>query len=77
MVIITTTRVWFLYYDLNYNVSLISHEWWSTISDDKDWFIKNKNKYGSWSNFMWKLVTFIIISWLIQIFIMRYYIREV
>ena len=65
MLILITTRVWFIYYDLKYNEALIIHEWWSNVSDQKDWFIKNKNKYGSWSKFMWKIISLFCILWII------------
>ena len=73
MMVLTTSRVWFLYYDLKYNEALISHEWWSTICTQKDWFIKNKNKYGSFKKFMWKPILIFIVIWMIQIILTTLY----
>ena len=62
MTTILTLRVWLLFYDLKHGKAILSHEWWSTISDEKDWFIRNKNRYGSFRKFLWKPTIIIIIS---------------
>ena len=42
--IILTLRVWLLFYDLKYAEAILKHSWWENISDETDWFIKNRNK---------------------------------
>ena len=62
MTTILTLRVWLLFYDLKHGEAILRHEWWSTISDEKDWFIRNKNTYGSFRKFLWKPTVAILAS---------------
>ena len=61
MATILAARVWLLFYDLKHGEAILKHEWWATISDEKDWFIRNKPKWGSFRNFLWKPVLVILL----------------
>jgi len=61
MAVILSCRVWLLFYDLKHGEAVIKHEWWSAISEHQDWFIRNKNKYGSFKRFLWKPVVILLI----------------
>lgn len=60
MAIILTCRVWLLFYDLKHGEAVLEHEWWSTISDQQNWFIRHKNRYGSFKKFLWKPVALLL-----------------
>eukprot|EP01083_Nonionella_stella_P129487 392914_1 len=34
--VLMTSRIWFLYYDLKYRQSLLTHQWWEDITKKKD-----------------------------------------
>ena len=65
-----TLRIWFLYYDLKYAEAVLSHEWWQILdSDDKNWFIENRNKYGILSPRMYKIIAMFMSIYVILMFI--------
>lgn len=65
-------RVYLLFYDLKYAQSLLTHEWWNIISNDQDWYMKNKNKYGSFKWWSIRCLIFILISWILLALGMKY-----
>ena len=62
MMLLTTTRVWLLYFDLKYTESIIEREWWQEL-ETQDWYIKNRKKWGSWKRWLWKVILIVIILW--------------
>ena len=65
-------RVYLLFYDLKHAQSLLTHKWWSIISNEQDWYMKNKNKYGSFKWWSIRCLIFIIISWVLLAVGMKY-----
>eukprot|EP01083_Nonionella_stella_P049503 131887_1 len=53
--VLLTSRIWFLFYDLKYMQSLLTHQWWEDITDKKDWFFTHKGTFGSF-RFMSKYI---------------------
>ena len=57
-------RIYLLFYDLKYLHSLLTHKWWTIISNEQDWYMSNKRKYDSFK-YLWKVaVIFIFIAWI-------------
>lgn len=55
MVMIFTTRVFFLWFDLKWNERISNLEWWKHINQkEASWFIKHKQTIGSFNDYMSK-----------------------
>ena len=63
MMVLLTSRIWFLHFDLRYNVSILNYNWWETITNETNWYIRNKKTYGSFKKYMWKYILLFIILW--------------
>eukprot|EP01084_Bolivina_argentea_P286699 491851_1 len=72
MAITFTSRVWFLYYDLKWNIIISNSDWWKHVnikqihSCSNRWIIKHKNTLGSFDNYMYK---YLCLSFIIYIII--------
>ena len=60
--VLLTTRVWFLHFDLKYNVAILNYNWWETITNETNWYIRKKKTYGC-LKFMWRYILCIAILW--------------
>lgn len=74
VMILVTTRVWFIFYDLNYCQRILDHKWWETVNKteyDKDFFVKNKHKYGTLkpSGYTFKILISFTSIWILQLLI--------
>ena len=72
--ILITARVWFIFYDLNYRQHILSHKWWETVNQseyEKDFFVKNKHKYGTLkaSGYTRKIIIIFTSIWILQLLI--------
>lgn len=78
--ILITSRVWFIFYDIKYYQCILSHKWWQTINHNQFnnfFFIKNRYKYGSLTisgnksnhhlSTMTKIILIFMVLWIAQI----------
>lgn len=70
--LLLATRVWLLFYDLKHAQSLLRHKWWTIISNEQDWYLKNKKKYGSFKYILKYFIVLILTFWIFYLFACKY-----
>ena len=58
-------KIYLNYYDIAYANAIMSSEWKTIInpsSDNQNWFILNKQKYGTLKSYKWALIIYSIFN---------------